>query len=394
MKIKKNNIIKASIVLMISIILIGSSVTVFANIRKGRSVSLQSDYYIMAENTSAWPGDAPHLFRINGSWAEEIMMYSISFSLPTDTIEDVVEVNLTGCAGENPYSFFWEYNNVTGFGRGFCYYTQVPVPGYGIPAGSGILFNVVVTILDTASPGNHLIDLTNDYAWFTLMDYSEVTPELIDGYLAILNNAPEIPTLTGDAEGEVGDDLTFSAVSTDLDGHHIKYGFDWDDGNPIEWTNLEESGIPVEVTHSWDEPGTYEVRVMAEDQYGAQSDWSDILEVTIIESGVPELEIESITGGMGLTVSVKNDGNANATDVFLNGTIEGGFIINPSEFSESIGILDPDESAEVTVSVFGIGLGVLTDIPTITVNATCTEGSTANATGTAKIFLFFVIIEA
>jgi acetyl-CoA acetyltransferase len=55
-------------------------------------------------------------------------------------------------------------------------------------------------------------------------------------------------------------------------------------------------------------------------------------------------------------------------------------------------MLDPGESAEVPVSVFGIGLGILTDMPTITVNATCAEGSTANATANAKILLILVII--
>ena len=136
------------------------------------------------------------------------------------------------------------------------------------------------------------LDLNESYCM-----YDWFFAEVFDGHLEVLNRAPEKPDLTGDTEGDVGEDLTFIAVTTDPDGHNIMYGFDWDDGNPIEWTNLEDSGIPVEITHAWDEVGEYNISVIAEDEYGAQSAWSDSITVTIIGI-MPEFDIERFSGSV------------------------------------------------------------------------------------------------
>ena len=48
-----------------------------------------------------------------------------------------------------------------------------------------------------------------------------------------------------------------------------------------EWTSLYNSGETVETSHSWSEEGTYEIRVKAQDEYGAESDWSDPLPVSM-----------------------------------------------------------------------------------------------------------------
>lgn len=62
--------------------------------------------------------------------------------------------------------------------------------------------------------------------------------------------------------------------STDPDGDKVRYGVDWDgDGEVDEWTDYIDSGEEVEIDCSG-RTGT--ARVVAEDEYGAQSNWFSI----------------------------------------------------------------------------------------------------------------------
>ena len=68
----------------------------------------------------------------------------------------------------------------------------------------------------------------------------------------------------------------------EVDGGRIKYIFDWGDGTVSE-TEFVDSKAVVGLSHIWDSPGVYSVRVRAEDVYGASSEWSCPIEVTIVE---------------------------------------------------------------------------------------------------------------
>jgi len=89
--------------------------------------------------------------------------------------------------------------------------------------------------------------------------------------------------LSGVTLGDVGVPYTYSARAIDPDDDVIKYGWDWNgDGTVDEWTrSYYPSGKEVNVTHSWDEAGTYYVYVKAEDIVGEQSDFSTVLAVSI-----------------------------------------------------------------------------------------------------------------
>jgi hypothetical protein len=82
----------------------------------------------------------------------------------------------------------------------------------------------------------------------------------------------------------MGQTLSYSTRSTDPYGDTIHYEFDWGDGNR-EWTEMHDSGYTVTLEHSWTWPGTYDVRVRAEDSNDAWSDWSDVRSVIISSSG-------------------------------------------------------------------------------------------------------------
>jgi parallel beta-helix repeat protein len=88
------------------------------------------------------------------------------------------------------------------------------------------------------------------------------------------NNAPLNPSIDGTDLGRVGDEYTYYATSTDPDGDQIRYGFDWDlDAAVDDWTELLDSGVAGEMSHSWNKEGTHKFRVIAEDSEGEESGW-------------------------------------------------------------------------------------------------------------------------
>jgi len=96
------------------------------------------------------------------------------------------------------------------------------------------------------------------------------------------NNPPEIPeTPIGEDSGEVGISYIYSSSTNDSNGDQVYYQWNWGDGSYSDWLGPYESDEIVETNHTWDEKGTYSVRVKAKDTSGDQSDWSEPLEVTM-----------------------------------------------------------------------------------------------------------------
>ena len=97
------------------------------------------------------------------------------------------------------------------------------------------------------------------------------------------NYSPQTPSCpTGPDRGKIGLAYSYSASSTDPDGDWLSYTFDWGDGATSQ-TDFVDSGATAGLPHIWDRPGVYSVRVRAEDVYGASSQWSCAIEVTIAE---------------------------------------------------------------------------------------------------------------
>jgi PKD repeat protein len=93
-------------------------------------------------------------------------------------------------------------------------------------------------------------------------------------------NNPDTPM--GPTDGEEGVSYTYSTSTIDPDGDMIRYGWEYTGDNTIEkWTNLYNSDTQCSIQLVFDDPGTYSLRVMAEDENGAQSDWSQALGVVI-----------------------------------------------------------------------------------------------------------------
>jgi len=106
-----------------------------------------------------------------------------------------------------------------------------------------------------------------------------------------------------------------------------------------------------------------------------------------------ELEIVSFISGISITFEVKNVGNADATDVEWESIIVDGFFIYPRNASDTIGTIEANESKEIKIPVFGIGLGVLKDIPQIGVMISAYNAETVYKMEIAKIIGPFVILQ-
>jgi hypothetical protein len=114
------------------------------------------------------------------------------------------------------------------------------------------------------------------------------SPEL-EVYIAP-NDSPSIPTTPDGDEtmGTVGFPYGFSTSSSDPESDQIKYGWDlYGDGVVDEWTNLYDSAELCTSSLIWEQDGTFSLKVKAKDQYGATSEWSDIITVTM-ENNPPE----------------------------------------------------------------------------------------------------------
>ncbi|MBE3136124.1 MAG: hypothetical protein IMZ43_01835 [Thermoplasmata archaeon] len=90
------------------------------------------------------------------------------------------------------------------------------------------------------------------------------------------NNPPNIPDITGPAEGKPGNQYLYNIVTTDLDGHNIYYFVDWGDNTTTGWLGPYVSGTMIHITHSWTEAGSYTVKAKAKDTMNAESGWGTI----------------------------------------------------------------------------------------------------------------------
>ena len=90
------------------------------------------------------------------------------------------------------------------------------------------------------------------------------------------NYPPETPTIDGPTEGEAGEIYTYEVVSTDPEDENVIYCIDFGDDTGEVCVGPFESGVTQLLDHSWEEEGTYIIRVKATDINGAESDWATL----------------------------------------------------------------------------------------------------------------------
>lgn len=77
---------------------------------------------------------------------------------------------------------------------------------------------------------------------------------------------------------------SYSIRTTDPDGDPLYYLCDWGDGTTSEWLGPYDSGASVDISHSWEDTGSFELTIKSKDSYGLESEWSDPLSITIPKS--------------------------------------------------------------------------------------------------------------
>jgi len=198
------------------------------------------------------------------------------------------------------------------------------------------------------------------------------------------NNPPAKPkTPKGPSEGEAGLEYTYISNSTDPDGDLIYFLFDWGDGTNSSWIGTFQSEDIVNATHSWDEKGFYKLKVKAKDIYGLESGWSETLDVNI--SG-PYITFGDIKGGLGLDLEIQNIGNRNAKNINLDLEIDGGLIIILPKKNYEIQNLSIGEITDVKIKIWGIGLGIFYDYPTIKITIKASNIKSRGKGLVARIF--------
>jgi len=98
------------------------------------------------------------------------------------------------------------------------------------------------------------------------------------------NLPPSTPSApSGPSIGYVYTTHTYSTNTSDPNGDNIQYEFSWGDDTGTT-TGWYASGATASASHSWIRPGTYQVKVRAQDGGGAWSTWSSNLTVSISQN--------------------------------------------------------------------------------------------------------------
>ena len=179
------------------------------------------------------------------------------------------------------------------------------------------------------------------------------------------NHPPGTPQQPqGPSEGNAGEEYTFLTHAIDPDGDSLYYFFDWGDSTEGIWVGPFISGAPINTSHLWHERGTYTVKVKAKDTFDAESNWSESLPVMLFG---PYLTLGSISGGLGLTIEIKNIGENDAEDITVDIQTTKGFFVTSNPDQLQIDSIPADSSTERQIRLWGVGLGILTDLPKITI---------------------------
>jgi hypothetical protein len=90
-------------------------------------------------------------------------------------------------------------------------------------------------------------------------------------------------TPSGETEGAIGHEYTYTSSTIDPDGDSITYLYNWGDETYSAWAGPYGSGEITQASHAWIDTGSYKIKVIARDENGVFSEWSDELIVVISE---------------------------------------------------------------------------------------------------------------
>jgi len=92
---------------------------------------------------------------------------------------------------------------------------------------------------------------------------------------------------SGPTSGVFTVEYSYTTRTMDIDGDQVYYWWNWGDGTNSGWLGPYESNESVNASHSWTDPGNYNIKVKAKDSAGAVSVWSDSLSIHIQSNSPP-----------------------------------------------------------------------------------------------------------
>ncbi len=149
---------------------------------------------------------------------------------------------------------------------------------------------------------------------------------------------------------------------------------------------VDNIDTPFYQTNNLKEATTYYWKVVSKDSMGQQNESNLWQFVTPAQYKPEQLNISNITGGIGLSLSISNTGEDTIHDINWSCEINNGLLLLPlgRQKTGHIQNLEPDESVNVRIFLFGLGR------VTITLQAT-TDSTTIQKTATAFVFFPFVV---
>ncbi|HEC88213.1 MAG TPA: matrixin family metalloprotease [Thermoplasmata archaeon] len=157
----------------------------------------------------------------------------------------------------------------------------------------GTVYEVMNDSIATIGP--LYLEYNKTYYWYAVVNDSEYeNVSEIWKFITEINHPPDKPVLEGISFGYTGIIYNFSIFSTDKDGDKIRYGFDWNGDKFIdEWTDYYASGVIVNISHSWDEIGTYYLNVIAQDENEMKSlSYEMVIQINKSENALPFCSLE------------------------------------------------------------------------------------------------------
>jgi len=107
-------------------------------------------------------------------------------------------------------------------------------------------------------------------------DYYGYQSNFSDILDVIVTHKPEKPIISGLNSGKAGVKYNYSMFSNDEDKDKISFYIEWGDNTYTEWTDNIPSGEILNVSHMWEQKGTYIIKAKARDIHGAESEWANL----------------------------------------------------------------------------------------------------------------------
>jgi len=92
----------------------------------------------------------------------------------------------------------------------------------------------------------------------------------------IENDPPTAPIITGETQGQYGEEYNFTFYSVDPEGQDVWYYIEWGDGENEGWIGPYPSGEEITRAHTWDSRGTYVIKAKAKDTIDEESEWGSL----------------------------------------------------------------------------------------------------------------------